>query len=136
VTSLALTQMFINLASTGAFVSGGAAVGRVEDNKINGSVNTYASGRQRAITTAGVVGTFTFQLRNVSRATINTLNAWINQTVQVRDSRGHRIFGVYLELSIEEVTMAQNSWCATKFDTLGAWHVTIVLLAVTYVEAV
>jgi hypothetical protein len=126
--------MFVNLVSTGEVVSGDAAIGRGEDYTSDGSVRTYGSGRRRAIATAGEAGTFTFQMRYINHVTVNTLHSWIKQTVQVRDSKGRRFFGVYFGTAIEEVPATY--WCVNKFDLQGAWHVGITLSVVTFVEGI
>jgi hypothetical protein len=129
--SLILTKMFINFVATGEAVSGDAAPGRSEDYKVNGRVGTYGAGRQRAIATLGEAGTFTFQLRYVSRSTVDTLHLWIQQLVQVRDARGRLFYGVYFQAGIDEVPAVPGSWCATDFDIYGAWHIGIALFVVT-----
>jgi hypothetical protein len=133
---LTLTQTFINLVSTGAFVSGGAQPGRSETYKYGGHVDTYASGRQRAITAEGEIGTFGFQLRYISRSTVDTLRSWANSLVQVRTGRGGKFYGVYFETGIDEVPAITGSWCTTEFDAFGAWHTSIVLNLVTFTEGV
>jgi hypothetical protein len=133
---LTLTQTFVNLVSTGEFVAGNAQPGRSESYKYGGHVDTYASGRQRAITAQGEVGAFGFQLRYIPRSTVDTLRAWANSLVQVRTGRGSKFFGVYFETGIEEVPAIAGSWCTTDFDTFGAWHTSIVLNLVTFAEGV
>lgn len=133
---LPLTQMFVNLVSTGLYVSGNALPGRSEDYKAGGEVRTYGSGRQRAISVAGEQGTFDFQLRYVARSTVDTLRSWKQQLVQVRDGRSRRFYGVYFSSSIDEVPAAMGTWCVTDFDAFGAWHVSITLNTVDFNEAV
>jgi hypothetical protein len=122
--TLNLTKVFVNLVSTGAAVSGVSARDRAEDYTIPGETRTYAGGRRRAITQAGELGTYKFQLMLISRASVDTLRSWQGQTVQVRDNKGRRFFGVFYGVSVVEIV------------SRSTWHVSIELSVVTQTEGV
>jgi hypothetical protein len=122
--TLNLTKAFVTLVASGVSVSGQTARGRAEDYKTPGEVRTYAGGRRRAVTSAGELGTYSFTLLLVPRATVETLRAWAGQTVQVKDHKGRRLFGVYHALSVVEIV------------SRSTWHVSIDLSVVTATEAV
>jgi hypothetical protein len=122
--TLTLTKTWINLLTSGVAVSGQTARDRPENYTVPGAVRPYAGGRQRAVTSAGVLGTYKFQLLLVSRATVDTLYSWQGLTVQVRDHKGRRFFGVFYGLSIAEIV------------SRATWNVTIDLTVVTATEGV
>lgn len=100
--TLALTKLWINRLDTGEAVSAQSSRDRSQAYTTELSVRTYASGRRRAITTAGEHGELTFRLAPVSLATIATLRTWVGVAVQVRDHRGQKHFGVFAGTSITE----------------------------------
>ena len=71
------------------------STGRAWADDKAGSVVTYAGGRQRAITSAGLRTKFTETLRQLTLPSVQTLVDWIDKPVQVRDHRGQRLFCVY-----------------------------------------
>lgn len=93
--TLTLTRLWVNLVATGAAITAGSLPGRAVANVQAGEVRTFAGGRQRAITRAGVQGTYDVTLRLVPRADVDTLKSWIGQPVQVRDNLGRLLVGVY-----------------------------------------
>lgn len=121
---LDLTKVWINLMATGAAVSAYSAPARSRQHDQTGNVRTYAGGRQRSITQVGEHGAFSFTLRDVSLTTIDTLRLWIGLSVQVRDHRSQRFFGVYYAVPITEA----------REPTL--YDVTIALQTITAVEGV
>lgn len=100
--TLQLTKVWINRLPTGQAVSAQSSPARARLHEIAGEVRTYAGGRQRAITTAGERGSFTFTVVDVSLATIDTLRSWVALPVQVRDHRGQRFFGVFFAVTVTE----------------------------------
>lgn len=123
--TLTLTKTWINLLSTGQAVSAYRADDDAEAYEVQGDVVTYAGGRQRSVSSEGVAGTFTFQLRLVPDADVTTLQSWIGQAVQVRDNRGRVLFGTYF-------AVGKKPWK----DQLGTYDVAITLRTVTVVEGV
>ena len=99
---LNLTKVWINQLADGAAISAQSAVQRARGHDVAGEVRTYAGGRQRAISTAGERGKFTFAMVDVSLATVEALRGWITHPVQVRDHRGQRFFGVYFAVAVLE----------------------------------
>ncbi len=93
--ALSLDRTFVNLVSTGQAVQAYTGRGRTREYYTDGSVQAFAGGRFRSISTEGVGGKQTFMLRDVSSADIETLKSWIGETVLVRDNRGRRMFGTY-----------------------------------------
>jgi hypothetical protein len=120
---LNLTRTFVNLLSTGAYVSGPTGRGRGESYSAPGEVRTYAGGRRRSIVMAGEIGSYEFTMLRLARVDVETLRSWVGQTVEVRDNLGRRFFGVYFAVDIIE-------YLDPRFN------VAIKLTPVTYAEGV
>lgn len=101
--TLNLTKLWINLLATGQAVSGYSDPDRVADYEIPGDMVTFASGRQRSITSAGQQTVFKVALVDVSRTVVDTLILWQGQTVQVRDNLGRVFVGTYYSVSEQEI---------------------------------
>lgn len=101
--TLLLTKIFVNLMSSGEFVAAYSQVGRGYSTSVEGRVDTFGGGRQRAIAVEGERTAYPFTLVDVTPADVDTLRGWKGQTVCVRDNRGRRFFGVFHELSPVEV---------------------------------
>ena len=123
-TSLTLTALFINLLSTGSYVTA-QSNSRAATYANLGEVKHHSGGRQRAVTAVGEQGTFTFNLIDVPTATVDTLREWKGQAVQVRDDRGRIFTGVYFDTPTAEVP-----------DRKTSYNVAISLRTVTAVEGV
>ncbi len=120
---LQLDRVWLHLVSTGE-AAAAFSTGRGRDHAMDGEVRTYAGGRQRAVGTEGVKGQYAVTLRLLSKSTVEKLESWIGQHVQLRDHRGQRFFGAYFAVTpIEQPE-----------PTL--WDVAIVLLLVTVDEGV
>ena len=89
-----------------------------------GEVRTYAGGRLRLVTTAGVARTATVTLPECSRDQINWLQTYVGNTVLIRDDRGRKIWGTYLKPRVSE---NQHN---------GSGDVSLVINEITYTEAV
>lgn len=90
-----------------------------------GSVRSYANGRQRSVSSAGVLRTLDVELELLDdRPTLAALRSWQGRTVLYRDARGRRVFGAFFDLSVDESVVAD----------LAA--VSLTLTEVSYVEAV
>lgn len=63
-----------------------------------GEVRTYAGGRRRVVTRAGTARTLGFTARLLAPADVLTLDGWRGRVVLVRDSRGRKVYGVYLSV--------------------------------------
>ena len=122
--TLQLTKTFVTLVSTGISVSGQTARDRPEAYSIPIEVRTYGTGRRRSVAQLGELGTYAFTMLLVPRATVDTLRSWVGQTVQVRDNKGRRFFGVY------------GGVTATEIVSRTTWHVSMSLTVVTTVEGV
>ena len=96
--TLTLTKTFINLMTTGASVAAYRNASDDDTQAMTGRVSTYAGGRQRAITQAGVQSQWKVPLRQVTAADVETLRSWMGQTVLVRDNRGRKAWGIILEV--------------------------------------
>lgn len=97
--AIALSQVFINLMSTGDYVAAYSQVGKTATASQDGEVRRYAGGRFRSIVTIGTRRTRQFTLLDVDQDTLDTLESWIGQTVLVRDNRGKRTFGTFFDLN-------------------------------------
>lgn len=118
-----LYRAWINLISTGEAVTAYTS-DKGYKRSSNGSVRTYAGGRTRNVSSAGTNGELTVKLRDVTQSQIDTLDAWREQTIQFRDHRGRKIFGVYHEVAVGD----------RKVTTL--YDVSLVIQELTYNEAV
>lgn len=105
-TILTLSKFWINRMDTGDAVSGYSDPDRSREHTIDGEVSTYAGGRQRAIHVKGERGTYSFTLKELTLADVETLREWIGALVQVRDHRGQRYVGTYFGVSIGEVRLS------------------------------
>ena len=100
--TLNLTMLWINLLSDGSSISAYSS-DRARSYEVATEVRTYAGGRQRAITAEGAKRQFEFRLMQVPAATVDQLEAWAGQAVQVRDYRGQRFYGVYGGVAVGEL---------------------------------
>ena len=69
---------------------------------IRGEVHRYAGGRSRSVTRKGVTRPVEATLANCTRAQVAWLEAHIGLPVFVRDDRGRRLVGTYLEVPTAE----------------------------------
>ena len=100
--TLTLTKLWVNLVSTGASISGESNRGKQWTVGMDTSVDTYASGRQRAKSVAGVKRQIPYSLMAVTLPTREYLETWLGENVQVRDVRGQKWFGVFADLAVTE----------------------------------
>lgn len=98
---LNLVRVWINRMDTGEGLSAPSS-GRSRAHSMAGEVRSYAGGRQRSIVVEGERGTFSFTLLRLTLDEVDTLRLWTGDTVQVRDHRGQRFFGVYYDVAITE----------------------------------
>jgi hypothetical protein len=113
---LTLTKMWINRLDTGEGVSGYTSADRDRTHVAHGEVRTYAGGRQRSISSAGEVSTFSFAMLDISATDVDTLRSWKKVAVVVRDHRGQKYFGVFFEVSVTEIkTAGYNVAISLKF---------------------
>lgn len=96
---LNLDRVWVNRLDTGEAISGYSDPDRQRRRGVEGEVRRYAGGRLRSFSRAGLGGSFAFALRLQSLATVEKLEEWVAPvTVQVRDHRGQRFFGVFYEV--------------------------------------
>ena len=118
--AVTLSTVWINLASTLSNYQSFPQMSTLSvDTNQPGQVRTYAGGRLRLVTTAGVARTAA-----VTRDQINWLQSVVGQTVLVRDDRGRKIWGTFLT---PKVTENQHN---------GNGDVTLTINEITYSEAV
>ncbi|MGW3608936.1 hypothetical protein ACWD6N_03455 [Micromonospora sp. NPDC005163] len=108
--SVSLTRMWVNRVDSGEAVSA-YSIDRSRTHGIAGEVRAYAGGRQRSIAVEGERGEWSFTLRRLTLADIDTLRAWEGVLVQVRDHRGQREFGV-----IYDVPQVEYVHDAARYD--------------------
>lgn len=120
---LTLTQMWINLASTGQSIYA-PTMGNESITGLEGSVRTYAGGRQRAVGREGIGGQLERTLRIRTSVIADLLESWEGQTVMVRDARGQWWWGVF--------------WKVTRHAIKGSalYDLTITVNLVTQAEGV
>jgi hypothetical protein len=93
-----LNKLWINLLSTGQAIAA-PSLGNESVSGVDGSVRTYAGGRQRYVAREGVGGQLQRTLRLRSASVAALLESWVGQTVLVRDARGQRWWGVFSKVS-------------------------------------
>lgn len=104
--TLTLDKVWINRMDTGEAISAPSAPGRGQNFTMQLDVRTYANGRRRSIAVQGEQGTLTYSLRPVSQATKDLLRSWAGTTVQVRDNRGQKWYGVFAGVNVDEYLQA------------------------------
>lgn len=109
--TLTLTKLFVNLLSDGTAISA-QSTSRSRTDDIDGEVRTYAGGRRRSVVSEGAATTFTFTMRLLTLTQVETLITWIGKTVQVRDHRGQRFFGVFYQVTPVELVHEPTLWDA------------------------
>jgi hypothetical protein len=101
-TSVVLNKLWLNRMDTGEAISGATDRDRTQGFSIDLAVRTYANGRRRAISTAGLIGELPFRLLAIDLATKENLTTWLGIQVQARDHRGQKWFGVFGNLAVTE----------------------------------
>jgi hypothetical protein len=125
VTSYALPGLWINLLSTGEGIFAATERGSRTQKWTNGvESRLYANGRNRAISTAGERGELGYKLVLLTQDTKDKLRTWKGLTVQVRDYRGQKWFGVFADVEV------------TEYAPSGLYAATITILTVDVTEGV
>lgn len=101
-TTLVLTRLWLTRLDTGEQISMASGRDRDTNHSIDGAVRTYASGRRRAISTAGVKGEITRRGVAIDHATKEKLIGWLGVHCQLRDHRGNKWFGVFFSIGVGE----------------------------------
>lgn len=99
---LTLGKLWINRIDTGEAISGWSAQERSQSFQQALEVKTYANGRRRSVTAKGEQGELGFRLQMVDQTTKDLMRTWIGISVQVRDHRGQKWFGVFASVDAGE----------------------------------
>lgn len=99
---LNLTKVWLNRIDTGEAISAQSGTDRPMSKEITGDVRPYAGGRQRSFSQIGTAGQWQVTLRDVTLSTVEELEDWMGQTVQVRDHRGQIFHGVFFAVPRRE----------------------------------
>jgi hypothetical protein len=118
VTVLPLTQLWINRLDTGEAITAYTDRGRPQQFENDLDVRTYANGRRRAITRPGERGELGFEIVRVDLATVTKMREWKSITVQVRDHRGQKWFGVFKTVTPREFFEAALYAVAFTLETV------------------
>lgn len=100
--TLMLDKLWINLMADGTGISGASNRDKAWSVEVEASVRTYANGRRRGITSAGVRREIPYTLVIASMSTYELLETWLGQSVMVRDNRGQKWIGIFAGLGIRE----------------------------------
>ncbi|WFE44153.1 hypothetical protein [Verrucosispora sp. WMMD1129] len=101
--AVALTKLWINRLPDGAAIAAHTAPQRDRHTTTPGQVRTYSGGTRRpAAAPAYRDHTYTFTLRHITTADLDTLTTWTGQAVQIRNDRGLLITAIYYGLTITE----------------------------------
>lgn len=79
----------------------------------DGNVRAGANGRIRLFLSDTRRRTFNLQFELISRAQADWLEAHVGELVCVRDDRGRKVFGTYLEANVKELTLRSDYTDAT-----------------------
>lgn len=101
-TILVLDKLWLNRVDTGEAIAGWSGRDRSTGYGVDGAVRTYASGRRRAISTAGVQGEVSRTMAYLDLATTDRLVTWLGAQVLMRDHRGQRWYGVFFNVAVSE----------------------------------
>lgn len=99
---LTLNRLWLNRLDTGEAISGASARERGTGYSMEGSVRTYASGRRRAVATAGLQVEVQRRMIALDWATKEELVSWLGVSCQMRDHRGNKWFGVFFAVDVGE----------------------------------
>lgn len=116
-----LSKVHIHLLSTGEGVAAYSS-DRSSTQGIDGKVQVYANGRQRAIIMTGTKSQYNCTLRDVSDEDVTTVERFMGKPVCVRDNKGQRFFGIYFDVARNERR------------TLGYWDIPLQIVSITYNE--
>lgn len=102
--TVTLDRLWLVNVATAETISSLTDTGRDQVWLVSGAVRTYAGGRQRAISTAGMAGTWTITLVEVPLTTVALLKTWLENgvTVLVRDHRAQSMYGTFFQVDIGE----------------------------------
>lgn len=121
---LTLRALWLNRVDTGEAITGASGRDRDTSYSTDSTVRTYASGRRRAITVAGVKSEVSRSLVAINLATAERLVSWLDVQVQMRDHRGQKWAGVFHAVEVGE------------YMDPGLYSATVTLQVVTTVEGV
>ena len=101
--SVTLATVWINLAANASNYQTFPLMSLLDVETVQpGSVRDYAGGRFRLVTIAGVARKATITLPECPRDQINWLQSNVGNVVLVRDDRGRKIWGAYLNPKVNE----------------------------------
>lgn len=109
---LTLTRLWLNRMDTGEAISGAGGRNPTTSYGMDGGVRTYASGRRRAVATAGVKTEVPRTMIALDLATKDKLISWLGSNCQLRDHRGNKWFGVFYDVAISDY-MRPDLYAAT-----------------------
>jgi hypothetical protein len=125
-----LTKMWLTSVVSAESLAAQTDPARDQSYSVQGSIRTYAGGRQRAVGSIGASGTWGFTLTELTLANTLTLRTWMEAgvTVFARDHRGQSMYGTFFA-----VTIAENR---AQLYANATYTATIALQAVDVVEGV
>jgi hypothetical protein len=99
-----LTRMWLVNVVTVETLSAQTDPTRSQSYSVDGAVRTYAGGRQRAVGSVGLHGSWKFTLVELVLSQIDTLQAWMDAgiTVLARDHRGQSMYGTFFQIDVGE----------------------------------
>lgn len=119
---LNLQGVFLHrVAEPAVFVRLNAGVTVAGSNTVRGEFRTYAAGRVRLVTRPGRSRMVEVAARRVDRPTRETLDDWAGQLLLLRDGRGRKVYGSYLEAAVVE--QPGQAFCDLSFEFVGVDYV-------------
>ncbi len=111
--TVTLTKLFINHAETGAAIAAHSAPDRTRRISTPGQVLPYGAGTRRPTAAPAIRDdTYTFTLRLIPPPDLDTLTAWTEQPVQIRNDRGLLLHAVYFAIHTTDIR-GENRYDAT-----------------------
>lgn len=126
-TVVEITAIWLNLVSDPSqYVALDTNIELTRSKAQSGQIVTLAGGRQRLIRQAGRPRQWSFPVRVNDPAKVAFLEDHVGEMFSARDHRGHKVFVVYLDVSMQEHDYADNAGADTS----------LTLSEITFSEAV
>lgn len=103
--TVTLDRLWVLNRVTGELVSALTDPSRDQSWSVAGAIRTYAGGRQRGISTAGLAGQWSMTLVECNLTTFQQFRNWMGQgvTVLLRDHRGQSMNATFFGVDAEEI---------------------------------
>lgn len=127
-----LVKTWLTAVVSGQTLGWYTADDRNQSYAVQGDVRPYAGGRQRAVGSEGISGSWSFTLMELTLADTVILRTWLDAgvTVFARDHRGQSMYATFFQLDIAE--NKASTWDSPQ----NTYRAAITLRSVDVVEGV